>query len=109
MEDLDQDLVDAVLENFESAPVDEKLRSVLVFLQKLTLNPLQVTREDIAAMRSSGVSEQAISEAIYVCFAFSVMDRLADALDFDIPSSKHFKTGARFLYRMGYRATSLRG
>ena len=101
--------MEAVLDNFESAPIDEKLRSVLAFLQKLTVNPSQVTPEDIATMRSSGVSEKAISEAIYVCFAFSVMDRLADALDFDIPSPKHFKTGGRFLYRMGYKAASLRG
>ena len=95
MEDLDQDLLHAVLDDYKTAPVSAKLRSVLAFLQKLTLEPSQVTPEDITAMRSSGASDQAITEAIYVCFAFNVMDRLADALDFDIPAPKHFKTGGR--------------
>lgn len=109
MQDLDHDLVEAVLENWETAPVNAKLRSVLGFLQKLTLDPKQVTAADMAAMHCAGVSDRAIEEAIYVCFAFNIMDRLADALDFEIPTSKHFKTGGRFLYRLGYKATSLRG
>lgn len=109
MQDLDQDLVEAVLENWETAPVNVKLRSVLGFLQKLTLDPKQVTAADIAAMRHAGVSDRAIEEAIYVCFAFSILDRLADALDFEIPTPKHFQTGGRFLYRLGYRAASLWG
>lgn len=109
MENLDQDLLEAVLDDFETAPVGDRLQSVLGFLQKLTVDPSQVTEDNIAAMRSAGVSDRAIEEAIYVCFAFSVMDRLADALDFDIPSAKHFKTGGRFLYRLGYRAASLWG
>ena len=109
MQDLDQDLVEAVLANWETAPVNEKLRSVLGFLQKLTLDPTQVTAADMAPMRRAGLSEMAIEEAIYVCFAFNIMDRLADALDFEIPTQKHFKTGGRFLYKLGYKATSLWG
>ena len=103
MEGFDEKLVDAVLDNWETAPVSDRLRSVLGFLQKLTLNPQQVAAADIAAMHSSGVSEKAIEEAIYVCFAFNVMDRLADALDFDIPTPQQFKQGGRFLYKLGYK------
>jgi len=104
-----QDLVKAVLENWETAPVNDRLRSVLGFLQKLTLDPQQVTVADIEALRSCGVSEKAIEEAIYVCFAFSVMDRLVDALAFDIPTSKHFKIGGSFIYKLGYKVASLWG
>jgi alkylhydroperoxidase family enzyme len=109
VESFDEKLVLAVLDNWQTAPISDRLRSVLGFLQKLTLHPQQVTAADIATMRSSGVSEQAIEEAIYVCFSFNVMDRLADALDFDIPTAQQFKKGGRFLYKLGYKVTSLWG
>jgi alkylhydroperoxidase family enzyme len=109
VEGINAKLVQAVLDNWETAPIGNSLRSVLGFLQKLTLQPQQVTKEDIETLRSSGLSDQAIEEAIYVCFSFNVMDRLADALEFDIPTPQQFKQGGRFLYRLGYRATSLWG
>ena len=109
MEGFDESLVLAVLDNWQTAPVDDRLQSVLGFLQKLTSDPSQVTKDNIATMRSAGLSDRAIEEAIYVCFAFSVMDRLADAFKFDIPTPQQFKKGGHFLYRLGYKATSLWG
>lgn len=109
MEGINAKLVQAVLDNWETAPIGNGLRSVLGFLQKLTLQPQQVTKEDIETLRSSGLSDQAIEEAIYVCFSFNVMDRLADAFEFDIPTPQQFRKGGRFLYRLGYKATSLWG
>ncbi len=60
-------------------------------------------------MRSAGVSDKAIEEAIFVCFLFSVTDRLADAFGFDMPSPKDFKKGGRVLYSLGYGALSVPG
>jgi alkylhydroperoxidase family enzyme len=102
-------LVKAALDSWETAPLDDKLSSVLRFLQKLNLSPQQVTSADIETMRSAGLSDKAIEEAIYVCFCFNVMDRLADAFDIDILTPKQFKKGGRFLFRLGYKATSLWG
>ena len=78
-------------------------------MEKLTVSPDEVGPEDIESMRSVGVSDKAIEEAIYVCFLFSVMDRLADALGFDMPSAKDFQKGGRVLYSLGYRALSIPG
>ncbi len=101
--------VAAVLENWRTAPVNEKLRRTLGFMEKLTVSPGEVCPEDIESMRSAGVSDKAIEEAIYVCFLFSVMDRLADALGFDMPSAKDFQKGGRMLYSLGYGALSIPG
>jgi alkylhydroperoxidase family enzyme len=105
----DDELVAAVLESWQTAPVNEKLRRTLGFLEKLTVSPSEVSPEDIKSMRSVGVSDKAIEEAIYVCFLFSVMDRLADALGFDMPSAKDFQRGGRVLYSLGYGALSIPG
>jgi alkylhydroperoxidase family enzyme len=102
-------LVAAVLKNWRTAPVNEKLRKTLNFLEKLTISPSEVRPEDIESMRFVGVSDKAIEEAIYVCFLFSVMDRLADAFGFDMPSAKNFQRGGRLLYSLGYGALSIPG
>ncbi len=105
----DDKLVTAVLENWHVAPVNEKIRKTLSFLEKLTTSPDEVGAEDVKSMRSVGVSDKAIEEAIYVCFLFSVMDRMADAFGFDIPSAKDFRRGGRVLYSLGYGALSIPG
>jgi alkylhydroperoxidase family enzyme len=105
----DDELVAAVLKNWQTAPVNEKVRKTLGFLEKLTMSPNELSQEDIESMRFVGVSDKAIEEAIYVCFLFSVMDRLADAFAFDMPSAKDFQRGGRVLYSLGYRGLSIPG
>lgn len=82
----DAALIHAVLEDYESAPIEPRLKTTLAFIQKLTLHPWDVTPEDIAPMREAGVSDAAIEEAISVCACFNIIDRLADAFDFEIPN-----------------------
>ena len=100
-------LVTAVLDNWRTAPVSDKVRAVLAFLEKLTTRPTDLGPADIESMRSVSVSDKAIEEAIYVCFLFSVMDRLADAFGFDMHSPEEFKRGGRVLYTRGYGKLSI--
>lgn len=106
---LDDATVRAALADWRAAPIDERLRAMLGFLEKLTLTPEQVSAQDVAVLRNAGLTDRAIREAIYVCFLFSVMDRLADAFDYTIPSAKSTGRAARFLYRMGYAGASVPG
>jgi alkylhydroperoxidase family enzyme len=106
---LDEATVHAVLSDWRTAPIGERLRATLGFLEKLTLTPDEVGADDVTVLRNAGLTDRAIREAIYVCFLFSVMDRLADAFDFTIPSAKSTERAARFLYRMGYAGASVPG
>jgi alkylhydroperoxidase family enzyme len=92
-----------VLENWRTADVDEKLRATLGFLEKLTLRPESVGPEDVKPLRAAGVGKEAIIDAIYVCFLFNLIDRVADALDFQIPTARQFSESADFLLRRGYK------
>jgi alkylhydroperoxidase family enzyme len=102
-------LVAAVLEDWRTAPVNEKVRSMLGFLEKITLSPGEVSTDDIATLRSAGLSKRAIEEALYVCFLFNVIDRLADAFDFHLPTAEGFRRNGRVLYTLGYRIASIPG
>lgn len=105
----DSDLIKAALANWRSAPVNEPRRAMLGFLEKLTLSPSTVAPTDIQQLRNAGLTDQAIEEAIRVCFAFSIVNRLADALDFEIPSDASTQRAARVLFMAGYGIASLPG
>lgn len=99
----------SVLEDWRTAPVSEKLRATLGFLEKVTLSPGEVSPADLLPLHMAGVSDQAIEEALYVCFLFNVIDRLADAFDFPVPSAEKFRQNSLFLYYLGYLPTSIPG
>jgi uncharacterized peroxidase-related enzyme len=106
---LEEATVKAVLADGRTAPIDDRLRAMLGFLEKLTLAPDQVGAGDVAPLRAAGLSDRAIEEAVYVCFLFSVMNRLSDAFDFALPSAKSTRRAAGFLYRLGYGGASVPG
>lgn len=91
-----------MLHDVRTAPVDERLRATLLFLEKLTLEPEQVGPGDIASLRSAGVSDAAIEDAVHVCALFSIYDRLADSFCFHVPDAREFEMAAGAMLRYGY-------
>lgn len=75
---------------------------MLGFLEKLTLHPAAVTGADMAPLRAAGLSSEAIEDAIHVSVLFSIYDRMADTLGFDVPGPASFAQGAKMLLRRGY-------
>jgi hypothetical protein len=49
----------------------------------------------------AGVSAGAILDAIYICATFNLIDRVADALGFEVPES--FARGAASQLKRGYK------
>ncbi|HMC19446.1 MAG TPA: hypothetical protein VKH16_09455 [Gemmatimonadales bacterium] len=95
-------MLQAVLVDWRTAPIDPKLRATLGFLEKLTLTPAEVRPADIAPLRRAGVTHEAIEDAIQVCALFSVYNRLADALGFYVPTGDGHAALARFVLKRGY-------
>jgi alkylhydroperoxidase family enzyme len=91
-----------VLDDWRTAPIDEKLRATLGFLEKVTLSPEDVDAAGAALPRQAGVSDAALRDAVYVCALFNLIDRVSDALDFAIPSPEGFRKIAKLLLKRGY-------
>lgn len=92
----------AVLDDWQTAPIDHKLRAALNLIEKLTLTPDQIESGDIDALRAIGLSDEAIEDAIHVTVLFNIMDRIADSLGFEIPTAKGFARAADVLLKRGY-------
>ncbi len=92
-----------VLEDYRTAPIDEKLRAMLGLLEKNTLHPEQMSANDIRAVLEIGVTREAVRDAFYVAFLFNTYDRLADTLGWQLPHDRYYAKAGRFLLKKGYR------
>jgi alkylhydroperoxidase family enzyme len=98
----DHTKVAATLADVETAPIDEPLRATLRVLGKLTQEH-NVDPDDIRALLAEGVTADQIEDALAVCLAFNITDRLADAFGFSLASPEAMNAGARYLLKRGYR------
>lgn len=86
--------------------MSKRIAATLGFLEKLTLEPDEVTRADADAVRAAGVSDEALVDAIHICALFSMIVRLADSLGWDIPSFESFFERADAMLASGYALES---
>ena len=93
-----------MLDNYATAPINERLRATLGLLEKMTLRHESLTADDVRAVGRTGVSKSAISDALEVAFLFNIYDRLADSMGWDVPSRStgYYQTGAKRLLEHGY-------
>ena len=96
-------MVQAVLEDWRTAPIPERLRVMLGFLEKMTLEPRELGPADVAPLREAGLSDEEIADAIHVCAAFNLINRLADALGWEMQSEVALHRLADTLLDLGYK------
>jgi uncharacterized peroxidase-related enzyme len=80
----------------------DKATATAILLESLTRDPHAATG-DLTTVRRAGVSDPALVEAIYVAYAFNIINRIADALDFSYRSDRDRVRGAWILRHNGYR------
>ncbi|MBE1878092.1 carboxymuconolactone decarboxylase family protein [Myceligenerans pegani] len=98
----DPDLVSAILDDPQSAPIAPHLAATLRILGTLTARH-EVDAEQVRAALDAGATPQHIRDALAVAFCFNVTNRLAEAFAFEQLTSQGYADGAKFLLRRGYR------
>jgi hypothetical protein len=70
----------------------------------MTLDHESLGPEDVRAVLRLGVSKQAVADAMEVAFLFNVYDRMADAMEWDVPppAGGYYEVAARRLLTHGY-------
>ncbi len=104
---LNKNVIEDTLKNWRTSAVTPQLRATLGMLETLITRPDTFSKAQIDLVREAGVRDEAIEDAINVCAAFSVINRLADAFDFTVP--KNADRVGRLLFTAGYNMSSLRG
>jgi uncharacterized peroxidase-related enzyme len=91
------------LDHWQTAGFEPRVAATLTLLEKITRAPETLVPGDLEPVRAAGVSEAAIVDALYVCFLFNTINRLANALGFEWESEAQALKAAAILKRTGYR------
>ncbi|MEO1410735.1 MAG: peroxidase [Bacteroidota bacterium] len=112
---IDGALIEALLEDIDSAPTSDKLKPVFHYVKKLTQSPSKMVKADAERVFAAGWSEMALTDAICICALFNLYNRLLDGHGIkgnapiydsgaDHLTKRGYKMGfiPQFLYRMGW-------
>ena len=79
------------------------MRAALGFLETMTSRPGELGPAAADAVRAAGVSDDALVDAIHVGALFNMIVRLADSLEFEVPSAEALLARAEWRLNNSYR------
>jgi uncharacterized peroxidase-related enzyme len=75
---LEAGVLEKLLADLDTAPVDPRMRPILAYARKLTLTPARMTPADADAVFAAGWSERALHDAVLTTCLFNFMNRLLE-------------------------------
>lgn len=75
---VDEALIEALVDDVDAAPADEKLKPLLKYVAKLKDLPPKLTPSDAQAVYDAGWSERALYDAIQIAALFNFMNRIIE-------------------------------
>jgi len=95
--------VDAVLADYETAPVTDAERALLAYIEKVNSDCPSVGQADIDRLHEHGWTDEAIYDAVMVCGLFNFYNRWIDATGVhQMTAHDHTMSGKRLATR-GYK------
>jgi uncharacterized peroxidase-related enzyme len=95
------EVVEQLVEDVDTAPIEESLKPVFHYLKKLTLEASKLTKVDVEKVIAAGWSEDALHEAILVGCLFNFYNRLLDGHGIK-GNPAIYQFGGRHLAKNGY-------
>lgn len=81
---IDDSLKQPLIDNWRTADISPINKTILEYVEKITLAPHTITGNDIEHLKAEGLSERAIHDIVQVCAFFNYINRLADALGVEL-------------------------
>lgn len=92
----DRSLVDAVLTDYRTAPIDDREKAMFAFIEKVNGATSRIVKEDIDAVKAAGWSEEALYDAVTVCALFNFYNKWVGAAGVaDMSPAAHAASGER--------------
>jgi uncharacterized peroxidase-related enzyme len=99
----DRNLVDAVRRDYRTAPISEKLKSLLQIAGKVQKSGKSVLPEDIQNAREQGATDRDIHDTVLIAAAFCLFNRYVDGLATVAPQDmSSYPLRARQIVENGY-------
>lgn len=98
----DKALVDAVLDDYTTAPISPKERALFAFIAKVIEDSPSITPADVAGAREAGWTDEALYDAITVCALFQFYNTWIDATGVSDMLPFAYERQAKRLAELGY-------
>ena len=92
----------AALSDAEQPTLSKKLQATVVFLKKLTLEPDNISIQDVQTVLENDVTYEELEDAIAVSTLFNITVRCANAFDFAMLTENDLQKAAKRLLIQGY-------
>lgn len=99
---IDNGLIAKLLDDFETAPVEPRLKALLAFVRKLSVTPADVSQADADEVFAAGWTEDALHDAIAVTARAAFMQRLVQGYGFIPMTREHAVKRAKQRIEHGY-------
>jgi len=99
---IERGLLDRMLDNLDSAPVEDRLKPLLAFVRKLMLTPGQMTQADADAVFAAGWEERALQDAIAITARAAFMQRVVEGHGFTPMTREVAAKQAKKRVELGY-------
>ncbi|MDX1577432.1 MAG: peroxidase-related enzyme [Gemmatimonadota bacterium] len=80
----DEEWVRELAADWRTAGLSPRLRALLAYAEKLTLDPARMEEGDLAPMRQAGLDDEAVLHACEVVAYFNFVNRMADGLGVEL-------------------------
>ncbi len=103
-------LVQQVVENYQSAPISDKMKALLAVAESVQLGGKFVTPEQVEQARHSGASDLEIHDTVLIAAAFCMFNRYVDGLGTFAPDNPEMyrERARRIAEETGYAGSSPR-
>ena len=75
---VEENLLQQLLDDVNSSPVDDKLKPVLRYVKKLTESPAKMIQSDVDSSFAAGWDEDSFHFTVMICALFNMMNRIMD-------------------------------
>ena len=99
---IEEGLIDKLVDDLNSAPVDGKFKPLLAYARKLTLTPGEMNQADADAVFDAGWDEKALHDVIAVTARMCFMQRLVEGHGFVPMSRERARENAKKRISLGY-------
>ena len=99
---VEEGLLDAMVNDLDTADVEEKMKPVLRYVGKLTRAPAKMIQADADAVFDAGWGEDEFHYAVMICAMFNMMNRIMDG--YGVRNTAEFRLErGRMLATHGYK------
>ena len=82
-------LIETLKRDWRQASLNEADQAMLAYVEKLTLRPWEMLKDDVIALRAAGFSDAAILDINQVTGYYAYVNRLADGLGVELEDTHH--------------------